>query len=79
MLTCPGGGCGGQLGGRGGVAGSGVGPGAQDQDDGLIEGTAPRIAFAAGVALGAAVLGAGGAESTEGDGVAAGFGQEVSP
>ena len=40
-------------------------------------GPAPRVAFAVGVALGAAVVGAGLAELAEGDGVAAGFGEEV--
>src|SRR5262245_14530352 len=59
------------------VAGSGVGPGGQDQDDGVIEWPAPGVAFAAWVALGAAVAGAGGAKLAEGDRVAAGFGQEV--
>ena len=63
--------------GGGGVAGSGVGPGAEDQDDGLVQRAAPGVAFAAGVAFGAAVVGAGGAELAEGDRVAAGFGQEV--
>src|ERR1035438_8180703 len=63
--------------GPGGVAGAVVGPGGEDQDDALLEGAAPGVAFAVGVALGAAVLGAGGAELAEGDGVAAGFGEEV--
>src|SRR5215469_10045103 len=59
------------------VTGSGVGPGGQDQDDGLIEWPSPGVAFAVWVALGAAVAGACGAELAEGDRVAAGFGQEV--
>src|SRR5579875_3036666 len=61
----------------GGVAGSGVGPGLDDQDDGLVQGAAPGVAFAAGVVLLAPVVGAGLAELAEGDRVAAGFGQEV--
>ena len=49
----------------------------QDQDDVLVEGAAPGVAFAAGVALLAAVFGAGAAQDSEGGGVAAGFGEEV--
>ena len=48
-----------------------------DQDDGFVQGTAPGVAFAAGVAFGAAVVGAGRAELAEGDRVPPGFGQEV--
>src|SRR5262245_57378306 len=78
VLACAGGGGEREMGGGGGgVAGSGVGPGGDDQDDGFVEGAAPGVAFAAGVAFGAAVLGAGAAELAEGDGVAAGFGEEV--
>ena len=67
-----------EMGGGGcGVAGSGVGPGGEDQDDGVVEGSAPGVALAAGVAFSAAVLGAGAAELAEGDRVAAGFGEEV--
>ena len=57
-----------------GVAGSGVGPGREDQDGGFVQRAAPRVAFAAGVALLAAVVGASFAELAEGDGVAAGTG-----
>ena len=72
------GGSGGEFGTRsGGVASSGVGPGLEDQDSGLVYGPSPGIAFAVRVALLAAVVGAGGAEFAEGDGVAARFGQEV--
>ena len=35
----------------GGVAGSGVGPGLQNQDGGLVEGAVPGVAFATGVVL----------------------------
>src|SRR5262245_6756502 len=59
------------------VAGSGVSPGADDQDDGLVQWAAPWVAFATGVAFGAAVVGAGAAELAEGDRVAVGFGEEV--
>jgi len=60
------------------LAGSGVGPdGGQDQDDGLIEGSAPGITVCAEGPGGAAVVGAGLTELAEGGGVAAGFGQEV--
>ena len=59
------------------VAGSGVGPGVEDQDDGVIEWAAPGVVFAAGVAVGAAVVLAVAAQASEGGGVAAGFGEEV--
>src|SRR5262249_58245417 len=55
-----------------GVAGSGVGPGVQDQDDGVVEGASPGVAFAEGVPLGAAVVLAVAAQTAEGGGVAAG-------
>src|ERR1043166_6669914 len=66
-----------------GVSGEGgadavVGPdGGQDQDDGLVQGSAPGVAVSVRGAQGAAVVRAGGAELAEGDGVAAGFGEEV--
>ncbi len=60
-----------------GVAGSGVGPGVQDQDHGVVEGAAPGVALALGVVLGAAVALAVAAQLAEGGGVAAGFGEEV--
>jgi hypothetical protein len=60
-----------------GVTSPGRGPGLIDQDDGFVDGPSPGVAFAAGVAFGAPVVGAGLAELAEGDGVAAGFGQEV--
>ena len=57
---------------------AGVGPGgAEDQDDGLVQGTVPGVAARGGGPGGAAVVGACLAELAEGDGVAAGFGQEV--
>ena len=57
-----------QLGGRGeGVAGAVVGPGLEDQDDGLVEGPSPGVVFAFGVVLAFAVLEAGAAELAEGD------------
>src|SRR5262245_32432644 len=59
------------------VAGTGVGPVVQDQDDGVVEGAAPGVEFACGVALGAAVVLAVAAEAAEGGGVGAGFGEEV--
>src|SRR6266568_3592135 len=65
---CVGGGC---------VAGSGVAPGRQDQDDGVVEGSAPGVALAVRVTLAAAMFGASGAELAEGDGIAAGLGEEV--
>jgi len=79
MLAGAGGGSSGQLSAEccRGVAGSGVGPGLQDEDLGVIERSAPRVAVALGMPLLAAVVGAGFAELAEGDGVAAGFGQEV--
>src|SRR5215472_14959844 len=64
-------------GGSSGVAGSGVGPGVQDQDDGLVEEAAPRVEFACRVALSAAVVLAVAAQTAEGGGVAAGFGKKV--
>src|SRR5262245_13117865 len=60
-----------------GVTGTGVGPGLEDHDDGLVEGTTPGVAFTVRMTLGAAVVGASFAELAEGDRVAAGFGQEV--
>src|SRR5215472_1961776 len=78
VLTRPRSGCERELSAEGGrVSGSGVGPGLDDQDDGSVEGAAPGVAFAAGVAFGAAVVGAGLAELAEGDRVPLGFGQEV--
>ena len=80
MLTSARGGRGGQLSdGCGRVeSGSAVGPdGGQDQDGGFIQCPAPGIAVAAGRPGGAAVVGASFAELAEGNGVAAGFGQEV--
>ena len=61
----------------GGVAGSGVGPGPDDQDDGFVQGAAPGVTFTIWVVLLTAVLGTGLAKLAEGDGVAAGFGEEV--
>ena len=63
--------------GLGGVVGAGALPGADDQDDGVVERAAPGVGFAVGVTLGAAVVAAGGAELAEGDGVAAALGEEV--
>ena len=61
-----------------GAAGAFVGPDdGQDQDDGLVQGAAPGVAVGVRGASGAAVVGAGLAELAEGDGVAAGFGEEV--
>ena len=61
-----------------GAADAFVGPDdGQDQDDGLVQGAAPGVAVGVRGPGGAAVVGAGGAELAEGDGVAAGFGQEV--
>src|SRR5215472_16566888 len=79
VLACAGGGGERELdvSGVAGVAGSGVGPGADDQGDGFVDGQSPGVPFAAGVAFGATVVGAGAAELAEGDRVAAGFGQEV--
>ena len=77
-LRRDGGGGGGELrAGGGGVAGSGVGPGGDDEDQGVIDGAAPRVAFTVGVVLSAAVRAAGSTQGAEGDGVAAGFCQEV--
>ena len=59
------------------VPGAVVGPGLEDQDDGVVEGASPGVVFAVGVALCLAVLEAGSAQRAEGDGVAAGFGEEV--
>lgn len=67
-----------ELGGGGdAVAGSGVGPGVQDQDDGVVEGAAPGVAFPGRVVLSAGVVLAVAAQPREGGGVAAGFGEEV--
>src|SRR5215468_5635442 len=63
--------------GGGGVAGSGVLPGGDQQDGVLVEVAAPGVFLAVGVPLGAAVGEAGLAELGEGDRVAVGFGQEV--
>jgi hypothetical protein len=74
--TCRG--CGGKLSIRSGdVAGSGVGPGAEDEHDGLVEGASPGVAFTVRVALLATVAGASLPEMAEGDGVTAEFGEEV--
>src|SRR5690242_2350591 len=54
----------------GGVAGSGVDPGGVNQDQAVIEGASPGVGFTIGVVLGAAVVGAAGAQLAEGDGVA---------
>src|SRR5215468_3572575 len=62
-----------------GMSGSGVLPGADGQDDGVIKAPTPGVEFAAGMPLGAAVVGAGPAQRGEGDRVAAGLGQEVAP
>src|SRR5262249_58750534 len=59
------------------VAGTGVGPGVQDQDDGLVEGAAPRVEFATRVSLGAAVVLTVAAQAAESGGITAGFGEEV--
>src|SRR5215831_11003287 len=73
-----GGGGQGEFGSRcGGVAGAVVGPAFDDEHDGVIDRAAPRVVFAVGVVLTYAVFGAGAAELAEGDGVAAGFGEEV--
>lgn len=53
--------------GSGGVTGSGVGPGLEDQDDGFVQGAAPGVAFTLLVALLAAVAGPSGPELAEGD------------
>src|SRR5207248_7494100 len=63
--------------GVGAVAGAGALPGLEDQDHGVVQRAAPRVAFAVGVMLRAAVLAAGRAELAEGEAVAAGLGQEV--
>src|SRR5690242_12781775 len=80
MLASAGGsGCGQLSAGRGGgVADAFVGPDdGQDQDDGLVQGATPGVAVGVRGTGGAAVVGAGGAQLAEGDGVAAGFGEEV--
>src|SRR5262249_53644937 len=64
-------------GGGGGVPGAVVSPAFDNEDRSLIERTAPRVAFAAGMMLAPAMFGAGAAQLAEGDGVAAGFGEEV--
>jgi hypothetical protein len=66
VLACAG--CGGEreMGGGGcGVAGSGVGPGGDDQDDGVVEGATPGVAFAAGMPFSAAMVRSGTAELAE--------------
>jgi myo-inositol-1(or 4)-monophosphatase len=78
VVTGAGGGSEGEFGSReGGVSGACVRPVLENQHGGLIDRAAPRVAFAAWMALAFAVLGAGAAELPEGDGVAAGFGEEV--
>src|SRR5215472_6413321 len=77
MLAGTGGGGERELGAGSGAAAACVGPGLEDQDHGLIERAAPRVAFAAWVPLGFAVFGAVAAQAAEGGGVAARFGQEV--
>jgi hypothetical protein len=69
MLAAAGSGCEGEFGpGAGGVAGPCIGPGGPDQDDGVVEGAAPGVVFAAGVVvLLAAVFLSGAAELAEGD------------
>lgn len=62
---------------RSGVAGPGIVPVADEQHRGFIDLTAPGVKLAIGMALGAAVVSACGAELAEGDGEAAGFGEEV--
>src|SRR5215469_18315693 len=64
-------------GGGGGVTGAVVGPGFDDEHDGVVDRAAPGITFAVRVMLASTVFGAGAAELAEGDGVAAGFGEEV--
>jgi len=73
MLACAGSGGEGEFGvGGDGAAGAFVGPDdGQDQDDGLVQRSAPGVAVGIRGAGGAAVFGAGGAELAEGDGVAA--------
>src|SRR5690348_16779653 len=74
VLTGARGGCCGQLSdGRGRVEiDSAVGPGgAEDQDDGLVQGPVPGVAAGVGGPGGAAVFGAFGAQVAEGDRVAA--------
>src|SRR5215471_3242419 len=61
----------------GGVAGAVVGPVLDDEHDSVVDRAAPRVAQAIGVVLLFAVFGAGAAELAEGDGVAAGLGEEV--
>src|SRR5579859_6975376 len=63
--------------GSGGVAGAFVGPLSKYQDHGLIEGTAPGVAFAVWVSELSTVLLAFAAQVAECGGVAAGFGEEV--
>ena len=74
-----GGGCGQLSAGCGqAVADAFVGPNdGQDQDDGFVQAAAPSVAVGVRGASGAAVAGADLAELGEGDGVAAGFGEEV--
>lgn len=54
-----------------------ISPGGKDQHGRFIERPSPRVVLAVGVALLAAVLGAGTAQLAEGNRVAAGFGEEV--
>src|SRR6266446_1936823 len=63
--------------GRGGVAGSGVLPGRDQQDGVLVEVAAPGVFLAVGMPLGAAVGEAGLAELGEGDRVAMKLGEEM--
>src|SRR5262245_521555 len=60
-----------------GMSGSGVLPGADGQDNAVIEAAAPGVEFAAGMPLGAAVVDAGPAQPGEGDRITARLGQEV--
>ena len=73
-------GCGGEGefgGGCGGVAGALVAPVGQNQDDSVIEGPSPGVAFPVWVASGLRCSVRAAAELAEGGGVAAGFGEEV--
>jgi hypothetical protein len=80
FVVFAGAGCGGhgEVGfGHGSLSGAGAGLGAEDEDHGVIERTALRIAFAVWVMLGTAVLDTFAAELAEGDRVTAGLGEEV--
>ncbi len=77
MLAGTRGGGEGELGGGGDMAAALVGPVLEDEHHGVIEGAAPRVAFAEGVPLGFAVFGAVAAQAAEGGGVAAGLGEKV--